>query len=260
VKIWHSELHLLTGAYAVDALEPAESDAFERHLIGCGPCATETRGLRETAARLAIGVTLPPPPAMRQRVMAATYQIRQLPPATSPLPHGQHGQPGRPGRLRRPGRPGRPRRPRLGIAVAAGVATISLIAVIVLGAAQVRTTHQLDTARAVAAVLAAPDARTTSRPADGGTVTVIVSRARHAAVVTTAGLPSLPPAKVYQLWLLAPAGARSAGLLATAQDSRTGPLLATGVAAGDQFGITVEPAGGTTHPTTTPLVVLPLPT
>ncbi len=248
MRIWHSELHLLTGAYAVDALEPAESDTFERHLIRCGPCATEIRGLRETAARLAIGVTLPPPPVLRQRVMDATYQIRQLPPATSPLPHGQHGQPGRPGR------------PRLGIAVAAGVATISLIAVIVLGAAQVRTTHQLDTARAVAAVLAAPDARTASRSADGGTVTVIVSRARHEAVVTTAGLPSLPPTKVYQLWLLAPAGVRSAGLLATAQDGRTAAQLATGVGAGDQFGITVEPAGGTSHPTSTPLVVMPLPT
>lgn len=270
MRIWHSELHLLTGAYAVDALEPAESGAFERHLIRCGPCATEIRGLRETAARLAIGATLPPPPAMRERVMHATYQIRQLPPATSPLPHGQHGQPERVGRrsrlrswrLERPssGRLQRLGRPRLGIAVVASVAAISLIAVIMLGAAQVRTTHQLDTARAVAAVLAAPDARTASRPADDGTVTVIVSRARHDAVITTTGLPSLPPAEVYQLWLLTPAGARSAGLLATAQDGRTAAQLATGVGAGDQFGITVEPAGGTTHPTTTPLLVMPLPT
>ena len=291
MRIWHSELHLLTGAYAVDALESAEFDAFERHLTRCGPCATETRGLRETAARLAIGVTLPPPPAMRQRVMDATYQTRQLPPAASQVPHGQHVQPSqrvlagrlgrsvRPGRsvrlglLGRSGRPGgagRPRqpqragrlgRPRLGVAVAASLAAISLVAVIVLGAAQVRTTHQLDTARAVAAVLAAPDARTGSRPAyGGGTVTVIVSQARHSAVITTAGLPSLPSDEIYQLWVLDQAGARSAGLLPAAQHGRTAPLLATGVGADDHFGITVEPAGGTTRPTTTPLVVMPFPT
>lgn len=247
MSIWHNDLHLLTGAYAVDAIEPAELDAFERHLTSCGACATETRGLRETAARLAIRVALAPPPAMRQRVMEATYQTRQLPPVTQ-LPRG---------RLVRP----RFARPRLSAAIAASLAAACLAVVIVLGLAQVRTAHQLDTARSVAAVLAAPDAQSGSRPASGGgMVTVVVSRAQGSAVVTTAGLPPLPPAKVYQLWLLDPAGVKSAGLIPAAQHGSTIPLLATGVRPDDRFGITVEPAGGTTHPTTTPLVVMPLPT
>ncbi|MCW2906309.1 MAG: hypothetical protein JWL68_1098, partial [Actinomycetia bacterium] len=39
---------------------------------------------------------------------------------------------------------------------------------------------------------------------------------------------------------------------------RTAPLLAAGLAAGDAVALTVEPAGGTSHPTTTPIVVVPL--
>jgi anti-sigma-K factor RskA len=262
MRIGHGDLHLLTGAYAVDALDPVEFDAFERHLTRCGPCATETGGLSEAAARLAIGAALPPPPAMRQRVMDASYQIRQLPPATQP-PLRRLARPVSIRLLSQRLRFRRPlfRKPGLRVSVVASLAAISLVVVTVLGVAQVRTTHQLDTARAVAAVLSAPDAQAGSRPANGGgTVTVIVSRTQRSAVVTAADLPPLPPSEVYQLWLLDPAGVRSAGLIAATQHGSTTPLLAAGVRAGDRFGITVEPAGGTTRPTTTPLIVMPLPT
>jgi anti-sigma-K factor RskA len=253
VRLRNSDLHLLTGVYAVDALEPVELEAFERHLTRCGACESETRGLRETAARLAINAAAPPPPAMLQRVMAATYETRQLAPATSQFPRAQLERP----RFTRPV----VARPRLSVAIAGSLAAVSLAVAIVLGVAQVRTAHQLNTAQSVAAVLAAPDAESGSRPANGGgTVTVTVSRAQRSAVVTTADLPPLPSAEVYQLWVMAPAGARSAGLIPAGQHNRTAPLLATDVGAGDRFGITVEPAGGTAQPTTTPLIVMPLPT
>jgi hypothetical protein len=48
----------------------------------------------------------------------------------------------------------------------------------------------------------------------------------------------------------APFSARSVGLLQGTQ------LLAAAVHAGDRIGITVEPAGGTRQPTTTPVAVL----
>ena len=51
---------------------------------------------------------------------------------------------------------------------------------------------------------------------------------------------------------MSPSGARSAGLM---NGPRT--LLASTVVAGDRIGITVEPSGGTTRPTTTPVAVLP---
>jgi len=36
-------------------------------------------------------------------------------------------------------------------------------------------------------------------------------------------------------------------------------VLATGVTSGDRIGITVEPAGGTSSPTTAPVIAIPVP-
>jgi anti-sigma-K factor RskA len=145
--------------------------------------------------------------------------------------------------------------------VAAGVC---LAAALVLGVALALVQHRLDQARArdqaIAAVLGSRDARLfTSATSRGGATTVVVSPARHQMIVTAAGLPPLPAGKVYQLWLIGPPRTRSAGLLPAGAGDRQGPVLAGGVAPGDKFGMTVEPAGGTAQPTTTPIVVLTLP-
>jgi anti-sigma-K factor RskA len=93
----------------------------------------------------------------------------------------------------------------------------------------------------------------------GGTVTAVMSQRQEEAVVTTAGLSALPDARVYQLWVMtASGGARSVGLLVITSTGTTTPVLAGGVQPGDKLGITVEPAGGTARPTTTPLVVMPV--
>jgi anti-sigma-K factor RskA len=241
----HHDLHTLTGSYVLDALDGSERERFERHLRRCPSCAAEVRGLRETAARLAMAAAAQPPAPLRERVLAAAGRTRQLPPATA-------------GRSR--GRRGRAWMPRLSLAVAA----VSAAAAVILGITQATTSSQLGQAqarsRAVAAVLAAPDARiaagTTSA---GGTVTAVVSGRRREAVITTAGLPVLAGRRVYQLWFMGPGGTRSAGLLPAAQAGRTEPVLASGLSHGDRMGITVEPAGGTVQPTTIPITIMPLP-
>jgi anti-sigma-K factor RskA len=234
--------HTLAGVYALDALHTdAERDRFERHLRGCQACGAQVRGLQATAARLAMAVAQAPPPGLRERVLALIARTAQLPPE----PVATHARQPRPARR---------------LAVAAGA--VGLVAVIVLGIALVGSQRNLSReraqARAIAAVLAAPDARIlTGTTSHGGTATVIVSAAEHKMVVTTAGLPRLPSAKVYQLWLIGPPHTRSAGLL-TAVAGRTQPMLATGLAPGDIVGLTVEPAGGTAKPTTTPILLIPL--
>ncbi len=77
-------------------------------------------------------------------------------------------------------------------------------------------------------------------------------------VVTTTGLPPLPSGKVYELWLMAPGSNRPAGLLPAPSGGRTAPVLAVGLAAGDRAGVTVEPAGGSAQPTTTPILAISL--
>lgn len=120
-----------------------------------------------------------------------------------------------------------------------------------------------ETARAldaeIAAVLSAADARTASAATTaGGTATAIASLAESKVVFTSSGLPALAAERVYELWLIGDRGARPAGLLDLAPDGDSVPLLAPGLRAGDLVGITIEPAGGSESPTTTPIVLLTL--
>ena len=81
------ELHLLTGAYALDALDPAERAAFEEHLATCESCQAEVKELRATAGLLGAAAAETPPPSLKERVMAEVDRTRQDPPlvvASSP--------------------------------------------------------------------------------------------------------------------------------------------------------------------------------
>jgi len=280
VKASPDNMHVLTGSYALDALDVQERTEFERHLQHCPSCQAEVRGLRETAARLAIARSARPPAQMEQRVLAATYRTRQLPPlaghrlrrdlrqtrlarlfagrlATDQW-DSSHGH--RSGRGPRNGwSNGWLRSPRLIGAVAAA----SVAVAVGLGITQVSTQHQLDSAQArsaaIAKVLDAPDARIeATRATAGGAVTVVVSALQREAVVTASGMPSLSASRVYQVWVMNSSGARSVGLLSST--AHIGELLASGVRSGDQIGITVEPSGGSTRPTTTPVVTVPVTT
>jgi anti-sigma-K factor RskA len=247
MRFLRHDLHTLTGAYVLDAVEPAEQARFEHHLRRCKPCGHEVRGLAETATGLAMAVAMQPPPQLKERVLTAVAVTRQLPPAAE-----HHGR-ARPA-LRQAWIP------RLAVAVA----VVSLAVAIALGAVGLSTRRELDRARAqnqaIAAVLAAPDARIiTQATAVGGTATVVVSRAEQKIIFTTAGLPPLPAAKVYELWLIGPPQIRRAGLLPAPSAGKTPPLLASGLVAGDKVGVTVEPAGGTSKPTTTPILLMSLP-
>jgi Anti-sigma-K factor rskA/Putative zinc-finger len=261
VKVIGDDLHVLSGSYVLDALSEPERDSFERHLQHCPLCQDEVRGLRETAARLGLAKTLDPPPQLRPRVLAAAYRTRQLPP-----PVGERIGPER-RRARvtwrfaeRPARRHAQRRVRVP-RLAAALAAASVVVVAGLGITQAMTRHQpggVPTASAaISRIVTAPDARTeTERTSVGGTVTVVVSADRQAAVVSAAGMRSLPSAQTYQLWVISPHGARSAGLLSGT--GQAGPVLASGVEPGDRIGITVEPAGGTSSPTTTPVIAVPV--
>lgn len=252
MSVRRHELHRLTGGYAIDALPEDERAGFERHLAHCPSCTEEVRGLRETAARLAMAPAIIPPPEMREAVLAAALRTRQL------LPAGR-GARGRAGASTGPR--GRLSPSRAGLA--AGLLTLAA-AVAFLLVMQLSTSGQLRQARsanqAIAAVLAAPDARLESLPATvGGTATAVVSLRHREAVVTTADLPRPPGTRVYQLWVMTAAGsARSAGLLAITGSGSASAVLAADVLPGDRLGITVEPAGGTAQPTTTPVVIIPV--
>ena len=239
-------MHALTGVYALDAMDGRERDRFEQHLTRCTACDGEVRSLQDTATRFALAVTLQPPEGLRERVMTAVARTRQLPPA----PH-------EPAHARR-------RRSTLATRIAIPLAAACLAAVVGLGILLGLARSELGASRTqqqqIAAVLNAPGARIVSmRTSVGGRATVVVASSLHELVFTSMGMPGLPPSKVYQLWVIAASGqATSAGLLTRAADGTTAPVLAERLVRGDIVGVTVEPAGGTTKPTTTPIVLIPV--
>jgi anti-sigma-K factor RskA len=65
-----TEIHELSAAYALDALDADESRRFEEHLAHCAECQETVAAFHDTAASLAHGVEAPPPPSsLRERIL-----------------------------------------------------------------------------------------------------------------------------------------------------------------------------------------------
>ena len=112
----------------------------------------------------------------------------------------------------------------------------------------------------VAAVLAAPDARRVAAALPGATgrAAVVVSRQRGQAVFEASGLPEVPAARTYQLWVVDPSGPRPAGLVEAGAGGRVTRLLDGRVTGSEQVAMTVERRGGSDRPTSEPVVVVDL--
>lgn len=238
-----SDLHLLTGAYAVDALDADERAAFEAHFAGCEACAEEVAGLRATGAVLGLGAAVTPDEEFGRTLMAQVRATRQQPPLASP-------DGGRVVPLRRRDRTAS----RALLAVAAALVVVSGG----LGAVAVQQQHRAEVATSAAAeiasVLAAPDARTvTGQGQQGTSARAVVSASRGSAVVVGQSLPDVGADHALQLWVLGDGKPRSVGLI-----DPGAPIVAHGVKPGMRLGVTVEPAGGSPQPTTAPIVQMDL--
>ena len=236
-----SDLHTLSGAYALDALTPDEAAAFRKHLEACPACQQEVFELRAAAAQMGASQTATPPIELRQRIMAAADRQPQLPPLVDRSPVSTGAE--EPEEVRRP----RPRWfPRL--AAAAAVAVIAGVGVTQLTEEEPQT--QLATP--VVRVFEANDADTATVPTkNGGSVSVAVSRSLGKVAVDSHRLPELNRGRVYQMWTIAGDDVESAGIVKTDRGA-TMPLPGTG----SQVAITVEPAGGSERPTTSPIVAV----
>ncbi|MFF4139314.1 anti-sigma factor domain-containing protein [Streptomyces mirabilis] len=246
-----TDLHGLTGAYALHALHGDERAAFERHLAACDTCEQEVAEFTATTGRLALASTVRARPAMREQVLQRITTVRQMPPGAVPLE-----------RVRRGVRRGRG----LGRwALAASVAAAAAFGGTAVWQYERAQDAQNQAAQAqrhaedLAGVLAAPDAKSRSAKVAGGAGTLVVSASRDQAVFVASDMPAPPGGKVYQLWFADGGKMRSAGLMDPDRSSQA-VLMQGAVDGASGVGITVEPAGGSKQPTSTPVALLGVPT
>lgn len=238
-----SDLHTLTGVYAMNALSDVERAEFEAHLPHCPTCAQEVVELQATAGILGAAAELAPPAHLRAQVLEGVTATRQLSPR-APAPEAAVLV--------------LPTRNRWLVRTSVLAAAASVLVAIVVGFQGVQDRNELDALRRSAAgysevseLLRAADVRLLNDSATGGGHgTVVMSPSRGKAAFLADGLPSLPADRAYQLWVLGPGGPRSAGLL------QNEPVVADGLADAQAIALTVEPSGGSTVPTTIPVLAI----
>lgn len=240
------DLHAMSGAYALDALDDLERLRFEQHLAICAECRDEVAGFVDTAALLGAAAAVVPSSALRNRVLAEISQVRPMAPDSVPEPRRPdelEAMRASSSRHRGAGRRWAPM-----VLVAAAVALVVGIGV----GAIVNPPWHHDQSSTVAAdqaqiarVLDAKDATSSRADLGGGTATVWRSKSVGRAVVVLAGVKA-PSDKVYQLWLVRASGATSAGLVPDRADQTV--LLQGDAATASAAAISVEPTGGSSTP------------
>ena len=237
--------------YALGSLDGAERLALEKHLDGCASCRRELELLRGDLGLLALTVAGPKPPARaRQRLMSAIASEPRLPVAT-------------PTSVRRQvswwtafGRPAL----RWASAVALVLVGIGLLrqdSILRQDLASLRARfadqgNKLDQASEVVATLLDPDAKKIELVAAGNKPQprgkAIYQRRNGNLIFFASNLPSLPPEKIYELWLFPANGGApiAAGLFkpdARGSAAVVNPPLPEGVEA-KNFAVTLEPESG----------------
>lgn len=228
-----TELHTLSGAYALDALSPEEAAAFRTHLQACPACCQEVRELRSAAARMGASEAVTPPPYLKVRVLEAADRTPQQPPRVTPVGAA------RPSRWS----------PRL---VAAAAAAVLVVGTAIGVGVTVGEPDEVALAGGVVEVFTAPDARSVEVETTHGPLKVATSRSEGEMAVDTSSLVPLDDEHVYQVWTIVAGDPLPVAVLdqpdAGAHMGMPEP--------GTQVAITVEPAGGSQRPTTEPIAQL----
>lgn len=222
---------------AVDALQTSANRLLRREFDDA------VRQARETLATVALVSVASPPPRILERVLAQILDEQNDDGAVAPLAT-------LPDRLAAK----RAATTRWKWALGAAAAIAVLAGGTVIGV-QLRETNGTSVAESV---IAAPDLQTARIVlADGGTATALYSKEADAAIVMMVDVPAPAADSVYQMWLIRDAGAaESAGIMAEVTPTTT--AVVNDLDGATSLAFSVEPAGGSEQPTTTPFAKLDL--
>ena len=245
-----NEVHALAAMYVVDALSLAETHDFEAHLADCVGCQEEVADMRSVTEHLSRSVQAEPPASLRAAVLAGISSTPREPPVAAAVDRVPAADnvvqlaPRSPSRL-----------PYL-------IAAAAVLLALGFGGWGLQS-HQdaqqaTDQQAQIIQLLGARDVHTVTGTGPGGSSgTVVLSRASEKALFVANGMPALSGNKVYELWTITdtpvPAGTFRPGSNVTLVTLPAAALSA------NQIAVTVEPQGGSDHPTTTPVMSLSLP-
>jgi anti-sigma-K factor RskA len=214
------------AAYALGALEPAEAEAFARHLETCAVCRDELEAFQQVVDLLPM--TAPPfkaSPKLRRRVRRAI--------ADEP-----HPTPGAASAPRRSWRPDWLPRPVLGVAAGLVVIAVALVIVLSGGGSSSRVVQAQVTGH--------------------GSASLKISGHRGELIVQHFAAP--PSGKIYEVWLVHGKQApQPTNALFDVNASGNGDVDVPGSLEGvSQVLVTPEPAGGSKVPTHAPVIAAKL--
>jgi anti-sigma-K factor RskA len=219
-----AEIHDLSAAYALDALDADELEVFEEHLARCPECRENVASFQSASAELAYDTDAPAPsPALRERILV---DARREQPKVVALP-----------------------RRRWALPVAATAAVAAGIAALALAFWAADLSQQVDDLQAqqhrseeVALVLPNPDAERIAL--DGANGVLVVDTETQEGHLVVFGLEEAPDAHTYEAWVIEEGEAVPAGLFSGGAEGTTVVPLAVPVPAGAVVAVTIEQAGG----------------
>lgn len=287
----HDDPALLTGSHALDALSDDERELLEATFSDSPELRAEADSLRETALQLAYAVDpIEPPASMKASLMAQIASTPQaaplaasgsapaasVPSASVPDADGDAGQEARFTPATRRTRAGGSataaaqrrwfQRPAAVLSTAAAVAVVFLGVGLGVGTAFTPSNQPgpgtTQASSGLDRIYAASDfKRSTAKVSGGGTATVVWSNSLGKSAVILDGVAAAPKGKTYELWYIGSEGTggkiSSAGLMDGVADGVHSAVLTGTRSHGVTIGMTVEPAGGSEQPTTTPIMAVP---
>lgn len=232
--------HTLAGAYVLDALDLDERAAFEAYMDASPEVQAEVQSLREVASLLGSAAVETPPEGLKQAVLNRIDTVRQASPVVTSLADA---------------RATRRVTPRWVTNLSRGAAAIAAVIAVGMGVTVAQLGTRLDSLEQandhVAAVVAATDATQVAVALpNGGRISAVISPEQGSAIVVGDDLAPLDADQMYALWNIVDEVPMPIGELVT------GRAVAVAAEEIGSLGVTVEPRGPLTTPTSDPFGVL----
>lgn len=251
-----NELEELYPAYALDAIETPDRQRVESHISDCSNCAQIVAGYRAVADCLPYSVPQVEPPAdLKYRVLAAA-----LPKTKSPAMPAWRDNFARSlsNLLRSPAWSAAA----LVLAIALGIWNVSLQNQITQQAAiNQQIQSDLTRNRALVSMMAyaqnEPKAVQATDAAPKAVGRLVAAPELNSLALIVYDMPALEDQRVYQVWLIDPAGGRTSGGIFTVDERGRAWVLIRAPQSLDHYqgiGVTIEPTGGSPKPTGTKML------